>query len=82
MTVLIDKLEVSRTDAALFTEELIEIYTTSTPKSWHGAEKNKLYLIDWMSFTIVGVQYLYPKLKHESYSGTTHCNLWYKREHS
>ena len=50
MTVLIDKLEVGWTDVALLVEELIEIYITPTPKGWHGAEKSKLYLIDWMSF--------------------------------
>ena len=50
MTVLIDKPEVNRIDAALLIEELTEIYSTSTPKVWHGAEKSKLYLIDWMSF--------------------------------
>ena len=49
MTVLTDKLEVGRTDAALFVEELGEIYSTPTPKGWHGAEKSKLYLIDWIS---------------------------------
>ena len=50
MTVHIDKPEVSRTDAALLVEELAEIYTTPTPKGWHGAEKSKLYLIDWNPF--------------------------------
>ena len=49
MTVLTDKPKVGRTDAALLVEELTEIYTTPTPKGWHGAEKSKLYLIDWMS---------------------------------
>ena len=39
MTVLTDKLEVGRTDAALLVEELIKIYSTPTPKGWHGAEK-------------------------------------------
>ena len=39
MTVLIDKPEVGRTDAALLVEELAEIYTTPTPKGWHEAEK-------------------------------------------
>ena len=48
--VLTDKLEVGQTDVALFAEELAEIYSTPTPKGWHGAEKSKLYLIDWMSF--------------------------------
>ena len=41
MTVLIDKLEVGRTDAALLVEELAEIYSTPTPKGWHGAKKRK-----------------------------------------
>ena len=50
MTVLTDKPEVGRTDAALLVEELAEIYTTPTPKGWHGAEKSKLYLIDWCVF--------------------------------
>ena len=48
--VLTNKLEVGWTDAALLVEELAEIYTTPTPKGWHGAEKSKLYLIDWMCF--------------------------------
>ena len=39
MTVLIDKPEVSQTDAALLVEELVGIYSTPTPKGWHGAEK-------------------------------------------
>ena len=82
MTVLTDKPEVGRTDAALLAEELTEIYSTPTHKGWHGAEKSKLYLIDWMSFTIAGVQYLYPEPKHESYSCMTHYNLWYKIKHS
>ena len=50
MMVLIDKSEVGQTDAALLVEELARIYSTPTPKGWHGAEKSKLYLIDWMSF--------------------------------
>ena len=37
--VLIDKLEVGQTDAALLVEELTEIYSTPTPKGWHRAEK-------------------------------------------
>jgi len=32
MTVLTDKLEVNRIDAALLVEELVEIYITPTPK--------------------------------------------------
>ena len=50
MTVLTNKPEVGRTDVALLVEELAGIYSTPTPKDWHGAEKSKLYLIDWMSF--------------------------------
>ena len=46
MTVLIDKPEVGQIDAALLVEELAKIYTTPTPKGWHGVEKSKLYLID------------------------------------
>ena len=42
MTVLIDKPEVGRTDAALLVEELTEIYTTP-PKGWRGAEESNLY---------------------------------------
>ena len=49
MMVLTEKPEVNQTDAALLAEELTEIYSTPTPKGWHGAEKSKLYLIDWMS---------------------------------
>ena len=49
MTVLTDKPKVIRIDAALLVEELVEIYTTPTPKGWHGAKKIKLYLIDWIS---------------------------------
>ena len=75
MTVLTDKPEVGQTNAVLLVEELVRIYSTPTPKGWHGAEKSKLYLIDWMSFTIAEVQYLYSEPKHESYSSTTHYNL-------
>ena len=39
MTVLIDKSEVGRTDAALLVEELAEIYTTPTPKGWRKVKK-------------------------------------------
>ena len=42
MTVLTDKPEVDRTDAALLVEELAKIYTT-TPKGWHEAKKSNLY---------------------------------------
>jgi len=39
MTILTDKPEVGRTDAALLVEELTEIYTTPTPKGWRKAKK-------------------------------------------
>ena len=41
MTVLTDKPEVGRTDAALVVEPA-EIYTT-TPKGWRKAKKSNLY---------------------------------------
>ena len=83
MTILTGKPKVGQTDAALLTEELTEIYSTPTPKGWPELKKvSNLYLIDCVSFTIAGVQYLYPEPKHESYSSTTHYNLWYKRKHS
>ena len=43
MTVLTDKPEVGRTDAALLVEELTEIYTTPTPKGWREAKKSNWY---------------------------------------
>ena len=43
MTVLTDKPEVGRTDATLLIEELIEIYTTPTPKGWRKAKKSNWY---------------------------------------
>jgi len=39
MTVLTDKPEIGRTDAALLVEKLDGIYSTPTPKGWHGAKK-------------------------------------------
>ena len=39
MTVLTDKSEVGRIDAALLVEELAEIYTTPTPKGWRKEKK-------------------------------------------
>ena len=72
MMVLKDKPEVGRTDAALLAEELAEIYST-TPKGWPEPKKvRNLYLIDCVSFTIAGVQYLYPEHAHESHLSTTH----------
>ena len=47
MTILIDKPEVSQTDAALLAEEFTEIYSTPTPKGWLEPKKvRNLYLID------------------------------------
>ena len=56
--VLTDKPEVSWTDAALFVEELAEIYTTSTPKGWREAEKvigidSLDILIQWPGFIFI-----------------------------
>ena len=39
MMVLLDKPEVGWTDATLLVEELVEIYTTPTPKGWRKAKK-------------------------------------------
>ena len=47
MTVLTDKSEVGRTDAALLTEELTEIYSTPTPKGWPEPKKSKWLVFDW-----------------------------------
>ena len=43
MTILTDKPKVGRTNAVLLVEELVEIYTTPTPKGWRKAEKSNLY---------------------------------------
>ena len=75
MTVLIDKPEVGRTDAALLVEELTKIYTTSTPKGWHEAKKSNWYLLSECPLTIVRVQYLYSEPKRESYSNMNHYNF-------
>ena len=40
MTVLTDKPEVGRTDAALLAEELAEIYSTPIPKGWPEQKKS------------------------------------------
>ena len=83
MTVLIDKPEAGWTDAALLAEELAEIYSTPTPKGWPEPKKvSNLYLIDYVSFTITGVQYLYPEPMHESYLSMTYHNLRHERKHS
>ena len=58
MTVLIDKLKVGQTDAALLTEELAEMYSTPTPKGWPEPKKvRNLYLIDCVSSYNSGVQF-------------------------
>ena len=50
MTVLTDKREVGWTDVALLAEELVEIYSTPTPKGWPEPKKvSNLYLIDCVS---------------------------------
>ena len=61
MTVLTDKSEVGRTDAALLVEELVEIYTTTTPKGWCEAKKKYLVLIDWIPFYNSRGSILIPK---------------------
>ena len=77
MMVLTDRPEVGRTDAALLAEELTEIYSTPTPKGWPEPKKvSNLYWIDYVSFTIAEVQYLYPEPTHDSYLSTTHHNFW------
>ena len=43
MAVLINKPEVDRIDAALLVEELVEIYSTLTPKGWCEVEKSNWY---------------------------------------
>ena len=51
-------------DAALFAEELTEIYSTPTPKGWRGAEKVKTnfnWCVDIFD-TIAGSLYLYIEL--------------------
>ena len=59
MTVLTDKPEVGRTDAALLVEGLTEIYITPTPKDWHGAKKeSNLYWLIGCLFRIAG-SYIY-----------------------
>ena len=70
------------TDAAMLTEELTKIYSTPTPKGGTGPKKLKvLVLIDaWMSITIVGVPYLYPKLDYESRSNKTSYDIWKRKQ--
>ena len=59
MTVLIDKPEVGRTDAALLAKELAEIYSTPTPKGWPESKKvSNLYLIDCVSYNSRGLIFI------------------------
>ena len=46
MMVLTDKLEVYRIDTTLLVEELVEIYSTPTPKV--GMKPKKVIGIDWL----------------------------------
>ena len=55
MTVLTDKPEVDRTDAALLAEELAEIYSTTFKGLPELKKVRNLYLIDCVSFTIAGL---------------------------
>ena len=72
-------MEVDWIDAVVIAEELTEIYSTPTPKGWPEPKKvSNLYWIDWLSFTIAGVWYLYPESKHETYSITIRYNPRYK----
>ena len=49
-------------DTALLVEQLIEIYSTPTPKGWREARK-VIVLIDCViPFTMAGGLYLYPGL--------------------
>ena len=48
MTILIDKPKVSRIDAALLAEELVEIYSTPTPKGWPEPKKIIDFVFDWL----------------------------------
>ena len=55
MTILTDKPEVGRTDAALLAEELVEIYSTPTPKGWPEPKKvSNLYWIDCVFYNSRG----------------------------
>ena len=49
-------MEDDRIDVAILAEELVEIYSTATPKGWPELKKvSNWYLIDCVSFTIAGV---------------------------
>ena len=67
-------MEVDQIDAVVLAEELVEIYSTPTLKGWLEPKKVN-NLCNCVSFTIVGVQYLYPEPIYESYLSTTHYNF-------
>ena len=51
----IQAVEVDRIDASILTEELIEIYSTPTPKGWPEPKKvRNLYLIDCVFYNSRG----------------------------
>ena len=52
VTVLIDKPEVDWSIQTLLVEELIEIYSTPTPKGWRK-DRKVIVLIDWLSVFFV-----------------------------
>jgi hypothetical protein len=49
-------------------KELVEIYSTPTPKGWRKPKSKGTYLVDQseMSITIAEIQYLYPRRDYES----------------
>ena len=59
MMVLTNKPEVSQTDAALLAEELVEIYSTPTPKRWPEPKKvSNLYWIDCVFYNSRGLIFI------------------------
>ena len=63
-------------------KELVEIYSTPTPKGWRKPKSKGTCLVDrWeMSITIAGVQYLYSRLDYEFWSNKTNYNLGKENE--
>jgi hypothetical protein len=63
-------------------EELVEIYSTPTPKGGTRPVKSKgTVLIDVMMFiTIAEVQYLYPRLDYESWTNKTDHAAWRRKQ--
>ena len=65
--------DLTKPRAAPLVEELVEIYSTPTPKGWRKPKSKDIGLC-WsleMSIIIVGVQYLYPRLNYESWPNKT-----------